>query len=271
MKTHLLYIALPLLLLACSEEEVPLYNEAADRLSFWYPAYTAGLDVDSAQRYTFVYEPRETMEDTMWVEVITSGFVTNYPRPVALRQLESDPPRAVPGTHYVPFDDPRAASLLVIPAGASRARLPLLVKRGASLTEAEHTLRVGIVENEYFKPGFRDVREKLLTVSDILVRPATWDPYIDMLFTAYGPETHRFMIDVAPPGVIIDDFFFEGWYDPRAFVNMGLFAYWTAYFEAKLQEENVRRLAEGLDILREAPAEGESQGRALTFFSPYVM
>jgi hypothetical protein len=271
MKTHLLYIALPLLLLACREEEVPLYTEAADRLSFYYPKYVEGLEVDSTQRYTFVYEPRETEEDTMWVEVATSGFVTDYPRPVTLRQLESDPPRAVPGTHYVPFDDPRAASLLVIPAGATRAKLPVIVLRGASLIEAEHTLRVAIVENEYFKPGFRESREKLLTVSDILIRPSTWDPYIDQLFTTYGTETHRFMIDVAPPGVIIDDSFFDGWYDPTSFVNMGLFAYWTSYFEGKLQEENARRLAAGLDILREAPVEGESQGRALTFFSPYVL
>jgi hypothetical protein len=266
MKTHLIYIALPLLLLACQEEEVPLYNEEASRLSFWYQNNYA----DSIVRYTFVYEPQETREDTVWIEVITSGFVTNYPRPVTLRQLESESPRAVPGVHYVPFDDPRVASLLVIPAGAARASLPLIVTRDASLGEAEHTLLIGIVENDYFKPGFSNVREKLVTVSDILVKPAEWDNIIEIVFTPYGTETHRFMIEVAPPDVIINGSFFNGWYDPYLIgPDIGLIRYWCDYFETKLQEENARRAAQGLDVLREAPEGGQIVGRPLSFVSSY--
>jgi hypothetical protein len=254
------YLALYLtfLLLAC-QEEVRLYDEEINRLSFRFTVLA-----DSTTHYTFVYEPRAKMEDTAWIEVFTTGYVTDYPRPVSIRQLESEPPSAEPNVHYVPFDDPRVASAYVIPAGANSALLPVIVKRDASLSEAEHTLLIGLVENEHFKHGFLDAIKKQVGISDILTKPANWNILIDMIFTPYGIEKHRFMIDAtAPLGVIVNEDFISRLTSPS--LDAGLINYWNAFFRLKLAEENAQRAALGLGPLREAPAAGQSEGVLITF------
>jgi hypothetical protein len=259
MKTSLKYFACFLLLTAfgaCQEEEVPLYGEERNRLNFI-------LQYDPVTRYTFVYEPQEKREDTVWIEVATVGYVTDYPRGVSLCQLESDTLQAVPGVHYVAFDDPRLASSHVIPAGAAGALLPLIVKRDASLSEAEYSLNIGIVENEHFTTGFPDAVEKQVTIADILTKPTNWDRTMDILFSPYGTVKHRFMIDAAAPlGIIINEDFISSCFSP---LDFSLITYYKQYFKLKLAEENEARDARGLGPLREAPIAGQAEGTLVTF------
>jgi hypothetical protein len=268
MKTRFKYLALYLpfamaLLVACQEEEVPLYS-GKNHINFLFPqggAYV-GAVTDSAVNYTFVYGPQTRREDTVWLELYTTGVVVDYPRPIALRQLPVDTLQALPGVHYVAFDDPRVSAAYVIPAGESRVLVPIILRRDASLAEASYSLLLGFDENEHFKPGFVANAKRLVTVSDILARPASWTLVWDSFFAPYGPVAHRFMIDSAPEGVIIDEAWCASIFILADSTN---YTYWKRYFRLKLAEENDRRAALGQDPLREAPEAGLSEGRLVTF------
>jgi hypothetical protein len=257
-------LCLPFLIfLACQEEEISLYNKEEGGLRFGFSNI-----LNSVTRYTFVYEPQSKLEDTVWIEVLTIGFLADYPREVALCQLESDAPQAEPNVHYVPFDDPQVASSYVVPAGANSALLPVIVKRHASLSEAEYTLTIGIVENEHFKWGFPHTVTKRVAISDILTKPANWSMIVDMLFTPYGSVKHRFMIDAAAPiGVIINEDFITTMFTT---LDTALMAYWIQFFRAKLVEENARRAAQGLGPLQEDPSPGQSEGTLIVFTSAFL-
>ncbi|MDR1415558.1 MAG: DUF4843 domain-containing protein [Odoribacteraceae bacterium] len=259
MKTTWIFLSLCLALVACREEEVPLYNGEANSVNFFFEAASLG---DSTARYTFVYEPLTTVEDTLWLELYTIGSVTNYPRPVSLRQLPSEEPRAVPGVHYVGLDDPRVAAAYTIPAGANRQLVPVILLRDASLADTTYSLLIGIEANAHFIAGPLANRKKQVVISDILARPAGWNALVNLLFSNYGPVTHRFMIDNAPEGIQVNEDFFT---TQLNFLNTELFAYWRQYFYRKLAEENARRAALGLGPLREAPAVGQTEGRLVTF------
>ncbi len=87
--------------------------------------------------YTFVYEAPAVVRDTVYIPVNTIGGITDKDRPVKLEQITEytytyvrdpvtnqitdtiateRPFKAVPGKHYVAFDDPSIASLMVIKA-----------------------------------------------------------------------------------------------------------------------------------------------------------
>ena len=66
--------------------------------------------------------------------------------------------------------------------------------------------------------------------------------------------------------VVDEDFFVDLVGEPDDFsVDIGLTDYWKNYFQTALNEENAKRKKQGLDILREAPGEGEVVGREVTF------
>ncbi|MDE7074784.1 MAG: DUF4843 domain-containing protein, partial [Odoribacter sp.] len=85
MKYIAIYLFAFLVALAFSacEQKMEVYNAPGnDRLNFAYEDMA-----DSVLSYTFIYCPAEQMTDTIWLEVSTVGYVTDVPRPVALRQI----------------------------------------------------------------------------------------------------------------------------------------------------------------------------------------
>jgi hypothetical protein len=77
-----------------------------------------------------------------------------------------------------------------------------------------------------------------------------------------GPVTHRYMIDNAPDGVVLDEAYLA---TMLVRTDEGMYTYWKRYFQIKLAEENARRAMQGLGPLREAPAAGQIEGRLITF------
>lgn len=269
MKYNLNYFVigiLTILSIAC-EQEMDVYHEKGnDRLNFYYanPLYPDSLTV-----YTFIYLPSEQMSDTIWVEVETSGFVTDYPRPILFEQISEGDSAAVAGKHYLAFDDTALKDMYIVPANTNRMKVPVVLIKTPELAEKEVTLRFKVKENGYFKPGFPGNDIRTIRFSNILTRPVHWDDKASWYFAGeYGPVKHRFMIDAAAKkGVVVDeDFFVDLVGEPDDFsVDIGLTDYWKNYFQTALNEENAKRKKQGLDILREAPGEGEVVGREVTF------
>lgn len=232
-----------MVLFSCEMKLTP-YNEPDNRLSFSFD-YTT----DSVTKYTFVYDPATVTLDTLWIPVQTTGYLADFSRKITIEQVKTDGEQAIPGTHYVNFDDDWVVANTVVPANADSAAFPVIVKRDKSLKEKEVTLKLKIIENDWFKSGFPTDIYKTIKISDVLTKPATWNGAINVYIGQYGPVRHQFMIDATMHmGIKMNDEFFkvmiESSYDYTR--------YWINFFEDALLKENARRKELGLDPLAEA-------------------
>lgn len=274
MKYNILYLSVLSLVLFCTscEQEVEVYNmKGNDRLDFTYENYYLP---DTLINYTFLFTDEDQMTDTIWLEVATSGFVTDYQRPVAFEQLEINDSSAVAGKHYVAFDDPAMKDVYVVPANANYARLPLILKKDdPELKKKRFTLKFSIKENAYFKNGTAGYQERTVTISNKIEQPKHWNEIAVMYFAGtYGPVKYQFMIDVArkEKGLILDDnFFYEvtGGETPGS-TDMAYTDYLRAFFTKALAKENAEREKQGFGPLREDPKPGETEGEVINFDRP---
>lgn len=263
MKKNLLDITrmIPLFFLLACEDSLKTYQEETNRLNFVFDSFIT----DSTTHFTFVYEPDKTTIDTIWVEVSTMGYVTDYDRPIMLRQIKGT---AEAGKHYIAFNDPSLADFYIIPAGKSKTKLPVIAKRDPSLKDTEVTLVFTFEENAWFKLGYTPNAIRKITITDQLAKPGTWNDWIDAYFGDYGTVKHRFMIDAAVPiGTKIDIDFFYNLVGDKGYLDfdMDLIDFWRNFFHNKLEEENAARALQNLDPLREEPAAGEIEGKFVEF------
>lgn len=152
--------------------------------------------VDTLLNIPFVYSPSTATTDTVWLTVQTVGPVTDVDRAIALEQVSTGADDAVPGVHYVQFDDESLRSHYRIAANQIQASLPVILKRHPSLKIATVSLKVRIKTNENFSfsyPGRSDVR---ITFNDFLSKPNNWSIYtVFYLVGNYGPVKHKWLID----------------------------------------------------------------------------
>ena len=76
MKRILLYTILILPALWACEDEIEVYNYSTNSLNFKFDEYMR----DTTIHETMTYLSSEWQRDTVWVEVETSGFITDYAR-----------------------------------------------------------------------------------------------------------------------------------------------------------------------------------------------
>ena len=260
-KTYILGVFLVFAFLAC-EEEMDVYHESIDRLNFIYEEWS-----DTLLNRTFVFDDKTRVFDTVWVEVATQGFVVDHDRPFVLEQVMGDTNAAEAGVHFIAFNDSQVSSHYVVPAGANEVKVPIVLKRDASLKDKELTVRFRIGNNENFSSGYPQYQERVITVTDMLVQPKYWNMYATYYFAGkYGKVKHQFMIDVTRDmGIKInDDFFYELVGDPSS-VDMGMTDYWFYFFTYALAEENAKRAEQGLDVLREEPTTSNPEGEIVKF------
>lgn len=248
--------------------ELSTYNQERNSLNFLYPTdTTGGLRDYITIRQTLVYLPIDVEFDTIWVPVRTLGFITDRDRKVSLRQANSDEPMAVAGKHYVPFNDAELTSKYYwIRAGMNSAKIPVVIKRHPDLKDQEYSLMLEIDPNEDFDQGYLSRSTRLAYIADILMQPTNWDAAVTYYFLgSYGKVKHQFMIDcVRDRGMIID-------YDwikhimPQNPPDMAYTEYWCGFFTGKLIELNKQRVAQGADVLREAPTSSQTEGAIVRF------
>lgn len=259
----LMLAATVLLTLASCEKDLPLYDDTTCRLNFYYNSGVTTENFDSTLTrtpFSFVYAGEGVTRDTVWVEVETMGFTADNDRPVALEQLDTTANMAIPGKHYVAFDDPSLAPYYVIPAGKARTKLPVVLLRDASLQDTSVVLKFTFRENEYFKHGYPVFQTRVITITDRLSEPAAWyKPYYFYpgypeygswcfadLFGDYGRVKHQFLID--QNGKAWDDDYIASLMEgDNNYLN-----YLLQEMQKALARVNAERQALGLDVLREA-------------------
>lgn len=261
---NLLYATGLLFLAAACEKEIPKFSETDCQLNFYFGDDLKTESVRESMKkgsHSFKLHSAEgQMRDTVWLEVATMGKLSAQNRPVALEQIElTDTLNAVPGKHYVPFNDASLADLYRIPANEARVKLPIVVLRDPSLEEGDVVLRITFRDNGYFQSGYPEFSTYTLTISDNLTKPDFWDKLcpsfgsstgLDYIFGKYSPEKHALMIKWTQKpwdDEYIESLCYElmpGW-DMWLAKEPAYIDYLASWFAEQLEEENAERVANG--------------------------
>ncbi len=237
---------------ACEQDLEP-YSSTDCRLNFVYLDYTGAVmtsdrvtEAERTSSYSFITAGAGSTErittDTLWFDVSTMGFLSDHDRPIRLEQVSTGKDDAIPGVHYVAFDDPAFTRCCFVPANQNQTQVPIIVLRDPSLEEHDVTLVFRLAENEYFKPGYTGLTERTLYIIDRLLEPSNWS---QQYFGIYGPVKHQLMIDWT--GEAWDESYIRSLLSG----DVGYLSYLNEFFRLKLEEENAKRLEAGLDIYKE--------------------
>lgn len=244
--------------LASCEKDLPVYNDSTNRLNFYYDISSTKYFRSELARsaYSFVYGSEEAVDDTLWFEVETMGFVTDYDRPISLEQVEvADANNAVAGKHYQGFDTPSLQKFYVIPAGKARTKIPVVLLRDASLKSESVTLKFAIKPNEYFSHGYELYQKRFIEFTDQLSEPSYWNyNYGDEdyawgfwnYFGTYGIVKHQFLIE--QNGEKWDDDYIKSLMDG----DSAYLTFLAQKMAQRLEEVNAERAAQGEGPLCEA-------------------
>ena len=174
------------LLAACNRQEVPVYGDV-DALSL------AGSD---SIMHSFFSLPEEQMRDTVYIVFGTMGYPSGEARPVKIVQTNAgEPDAAVPGVHYVPFDDPEVAGSFAVAPGKTTARVPIILLRDKSLLTSSVCLKMALRKNECFEPMVESNATFRITTSSMPAPPEKWNYLWKDVWGVWGPKKMWFIIN----------------------------------------------------------------------------
>ena len=238
---------------SCKKAEIPTWS-GDDRIRF-----RTNVVNDTLQGYSFLGVGSDTTQYVMYIEVNVEGYVRNFPRPITFRQVATGDDDAVPGTHYVAFDDALVRDQYVIQADSATARIPIILFRHASLLNEEKTLRIELVQNQHFQLTTDSIRQfRRIVFAEKYAKADAWDvtgtAAVNPYFGPYGLEKHRFMsseTNMAFDNAWFDEYFAASgtWRAPR---NAGYMTYLRQLLQNKLNERNAAAIADGGEELKEA-------------------
>lgn len=138
--------------------------------------------VKDSATYSFAIKPLTVVKDTVFVPIRIMGDAAAYDRKVNYGVME------------VSDADPASYELLpaVIKAGSFEGRLPVLVKKTASLKQKEGKLWIRIMASDDFDQGVSDQLNYLIKINDFLSRPPSWSDYY---FGKYSKVKFGFLIE----------------------------------------------------------------------------
>lgn len=208
---RIFFLTLSLLALAACRKSNGILFSDVNRLEL--------KDTTSASS-SFFYKDASVTRDTVYVEVNTTGYLSGTDRPVSfIQNTENDTPyAAIPGKHYIPFDDVSVKPFMVIKANKATALIPVILLRNSSLKDTSFRLRIDLAPNESFSNGSVRKRSKVLIFSDRLERFYSWrvDNAAAPAFTTFGKYSrgkHQFMYEMLKTPID------EAWY--QAVNNIG--------------------------------------------------
>ena len=192
---------------SCSEEHMSF--EGTDRIQF---------KTKTEEVYTFAYYPESIQKDTLQIELISVGEVTDYPRVIRFEQVtkewkytydEEEPEKVVDST-YVDMEFPAVAGVhyeslgekneLILPANQNVLKLNVIIKReDTGLRKNARKLVLRLLPSDDFQTGEVNKLVKNITISDKLERPTRWKDnsyYYKLYLGNWSEVKHRFMIDI---------------------------------------------------------------------------
>lgn len=162
----------------------------------WYSGEAAIQFVetrDTIQRYSFYFQPEAVTQDTLWFEVVTTGYTVPEPRPfrVVQGQLEGLN-NAVAGEHYKAFE----MMDYVVGADAVKARVPVVLFRDKLQDKTTYYLELQIEGNDRFQAGVKTALKRRVVFSKDLMKPNGWSVYLENnILGAYSVNKHEWIIE----------------------------------------------------------------------------
>ena len=228
-----------LTLTSCSENE-PMAYEGNPSL------YFANDDIN----FSFFYAENASDRSTVDITVHAMGPVADVDRSFSLCQLNSgDADAAQAGVHYLGFDTDEMKQAMVIPAGKSEVKLPIVLLKDNSLETQTVRLKIGIRPNENFGYGVTERDSTVISFSSQAMKPTNWKDWYYAFGASWGTVKMRFIIDVT--GITNFDQVPED-YDYLIYLNGKL--------KSKLYEYNATH---------EQPLQ-EADGTLIEFENPYI-
>lgn len=192
---HILYAVagLSALLLSGCEQELPVYDNPVSYLKFVYD--NKG---DTLTNFSFAYGPDSVTVDTFHVKLQLQGNLSSSPRVVTLKQFPAGEglDDAVPGVHYVAFNDAQLANYYILAGDTTTVTVPVILKRDKSLKEKNYHLKFTIASTDVFSVGSKENSFRHIVIADRLIKPNHWGDYVQYFFGDYGAAKHKFLIDV---------------------------------------------------------------------------
>ena len=193
---NIIYLLLMITVISSCNSSEECYSDPNNKINFLFEKD------DSVLIQSFVYvEDLAQMRDTVYVKIGTIGFVTDYDRAVSIRQLgKKGENSAIPGVHYIGFDDKEASNLLVLRAGNAIDSLPVILLRDVSLETEDAILNVTLVDNSCFSLGLEGETDKTVIFSDMMNEPSNWihiesaTNHLPRRLGDYGRIKHQFLI-----------------------------------------------------------------------------
>jgi len=235
MRKMILLLMVTLTIASCKKDQYYLYNDVA-RIQFgpptnqiYDPAYNLA---DTLKPITFFYDEPSVTEDTVFFDIYAIGRVANTDRSFTLEQVQlNNTLNAVPGTHYVAFNDPKASKYYVIKAGSSHTKVPIIVLRDPSLKNSTPVLKFNVVADGNFQNGEIKNLWRKVVMTDRLSQPAAWNATVTSFFGKYSVEKHKFMIETT--GAKWDQVFFI-----YVLTDFSLVQYYQAIFQTAIVDYN---------------------------------
>lgn len=198
------YIMIAVVVLAmasCKKDQYHLYNDVpriqfGPDISLIYKPNSALAD--TLKPFTFYYDAPDVTQDTVFFDIYAIGGVSKTDRTFTLEQEQvPNTNNALPGKHYVAFNDPRVSKFYVIKAGTVYTKVPVVVLRDVSLKTTTAILKLNVIADGNFQLGERKNLWRRIEMTDRLSRPLAWtDSYSTFYYGAYSEVKHAFMISI---------------------------------------------------------------------------
>ena len=195
------FFAFLLCFAGCTENEMMEYEN--DPAIYFANRDNYGNKKDSINIvFSFFYSKSNVTHTSVPVRINTMGKLEPVDRPFSVVQTNiGQPGAAIPGVHYLPFDDPYIKETfnleMVIKANQWYGYVPVVFLRDPSLDLETVRLELAVAENDYFRPGINTHRRYVLTATSQAVKPGNWDTFWYMVFgRTWGSVKMRFIIDI---------------------------------------------------------------------------
>lgn len=188
-----------LLTVACQEDYPEVYN-GAPFLTF--PTDEHGYNYYVQQHFhNFYYFDDETiLRDTAYIPLAAMGTIPPHDIGVKLEVFNSDtlsyPERidqttedAIPGVHYVPFDE--MGDAFTFHAEHMQDTIPIVLLRDASMKHTTYRITFRLTAMDYAAPADPYDHRVVVYIADKISMPSNWDAW---RFGTYGDVKLDFMI-----------------------------------------------------------------------------
>lgn len=171
---------------SCQQQDTEVYENDP---RIFFARGDRGYGQQDSLVHSFFTVPEGQDRDTVFIELKTMGFPSEISRPVKIVQTNTDAAdAAIPGTHYIAFDDPSIAGQFAVAPGEVAVKIPLILLRDKSLETRKVRLEMTVGTNEYFQPGIDMNRNFMVRTTAMSEKPTNWDTDWKYTFGDWGSK-----------------------------------------------------------------------------------